>query len=81
MKLDQITDIEILRNELKKHMIKCIKDFTYKRYDGKIVEFKAGEYYYIIQESDWDNYLYDCSQDTGANINTEDIFKYFEVKR
>lgn len=53
MKLDQITDIEILRNELKKHMIKCIKDFTCKNYNDKTVEFKAGEYYYITQESDW----------------------------
>lgn len=61
-------------------MIKCIKDFTCKNYNDKTVEFKAGEYYYITQESDWDNYLYDCTQDIGADVKTEDIFKYFDVK-
>lgn len=80
MKLDQIQDIEVLRNELKKQMIKCVKDFTCKHYNGKTVEFKAGEYYYITQESDWDNYLYDSTQDIGADVSTEDVFKYFDVK-
>lgn len=56
MKLDEIKDIEILRNELKETMIKCVKSFKYKK-----IEFNESEYYYIEHDDeDGYNYIYDA---------------------
>lgn len=48
MDLDNIMDIEVLREELKKNMTKCVKSFstTDDNFNTKI-EFKKGMYYYL----------------------------------
>lgn len=79
MKIDEIQDIEVLRNELKKHMIKCVEDFTTLNYKNKEVHFKAGEYYYVNQDSDYGADIYDYSQNVDAFVESEDIDKHFEI--
>lgn len=79
MKLDEIQDIEVLRNELKKVMVKCIKDL---KVDGVFdnLDFKKGEYYHWVQDEQDDfnihddkgNYTYGCYID---------IYEYFEFPK
>ena len=48
MDLDNITDIEVLRNALKKHMVKVKKDFYSE--DGTRYLFKKDHWYNLSQD-------------------------------
>jgi hypothetical protein len=62
MNIDNINDVEVLRNELKNHMIKCKKDFIK---DGSV--FHKDEYYDIEQDEDL-IYMFD---DYGTLVTLE----------
>ena len=51
MDLDNITDIEVLRSTLKKHMVKVKKDFYSE--DGTMYIFKANYWYNVKQDEDY----------------------------
>ena len=50
MNLDNITDIEILKNTLKKHMVKIKKNCCSE--DGTMYIFKANHWYNVKQDED-----------------------------
>lgn len=79
MKLDEINDIEVLRNELKKHMSKCKEGFTVN-WLGKPAEFKADEYYYVDQEGNDDIMVYDGDNDSVVGmLSLNEFERYFET--
>lgn len=51
MDIDAITDIEVLRNALKKYMVKVKKDFYSE--DGTMYIFKANHWYNVEQNEDY----------------------------
>lgn len=51
MNLDNITDIEVLRNALKKHMVKVKKDFYSE--NGTMYIFKTDHWYNVEQDEDY----------------------------
>lgn len=57
MKLNEINDINFLKNQLKRFMIQCKADFSKKNYN-----FKKNEYYYIHQEDGSGAYVYDYQE-------------------
>lgn len=70
MDIDKINDIEILKTELKKRMVECIK--TYEK-DGEI--FIEGEYYDFYQDN------YDDFRVIGKNNDIEIDINYFKLQR
>jgi hypothetical protein len=68
--IDQINDIEILKTELKKRMVECIK--TYEK-DGEI--FHKGEYYDFYQDN------YDDFRVIGEKSDVEIDVNYFKLQR
>lgn len=79
MKLDEINDIEVLRNELKKHMSKCKEGFTVN-WLGKPAEFKVDEYYYVDQEGNDDIMVYDGDNDSVVGmLSLNEFERYFET--
>lgn len=75
MKLDEIQDIEVLRNELKKVMVKCIKECELENYKGEKKKTVVGEYYHYWQDEYDEFYI----NDNGYEI----VFccEYFEFPK
>lgn len=56
MKLDEIQDIEVLRNLLKELMCKCIKEVEFKNHADRTVKTVVGEWYYFDYNDEYDEY-------------------------
>jgi hypothetical protein len=74
MDLDNINDIDILRNKLKEYMIKCKKNFSYK--DFEICE---GKWYYINQD-EGGIYIIDDNKHIYS-FDNEEMSIYFELPK
>ena len=73
MKLDEITDIEILRNELKEHMAKCKNDYV----ENNVILLNKGEYYDVDQDQDY-VYIYTDNCDKMITFSYKDAKIYLE---
>lgn len=80
MKLNEINDLEFLKNELKRFMIKCKEDITIENLEGKHTDYNAGEYYYISQDED-SAYVYDFQENIGEYLSFDIIEQYFEIEQ
>lgn len=73
MKLDEIKDIDYLKNELKRFMIQCKTDYSKKNSN-----FKKNEYYYIHQDDDDGAYVYDYEENSEfCFLSIQELDKYF----
>lgn len=78
MKLNEINDVEFLKNELKRFMIKCKEDVTIENLKGKHTDYNVGEYYYISKNED-SAYVYDFQENIGEYLSFDIIKQYFEI--
>ncbi|WP_297419205.1 hypothetical protein [Clostridium sp.] len=73
MKLDEIIDIEVLKNKLKGRMTKCKKN--YKK--DNILILNKGEYYDVEQDQDY-IYIYPDDSDEIIIFTYEEAIEYLD---
>lgn len=75
MDLDNITDIELLRNELKKYKVRMLVDC--KAENGDYI-FKKGYYYDVIQDS---VYITAFFNDYNISFTYREVSKYIACRK
>lgn len=77
MRLNDINDIEILRNSLKKLLNECIQNYTCI---CKGDELKKGEWYFVDQEDENSVYIYPFDENgIGRCITSLDIKTFDQI--
>jgi hypothetical protein len=84
MKLDEIQDIEVLRNVLKSVMLKCIKETELEGCGNKRsekIKTMVGEYYFYEYYSEYGDFTISDGEGHLKDFDDGEVNEYFEFPK